>query len=191
MAGILEVRWHGRGGQGTVTAAKVLAEAAMAEGKNVQAFPEYGPERMGAPLRAYNRVSEMPMTIHCQVTNPAVVAVVDPTLLDTVDVTEGTTDDAVFIINTPQTPRELRGKLKLSGKQKIFCVDANGISIDTIGRIMPNTPMLGAVVKATGVIKLATLLEDIRASFGKKFSEKIIQSNLDAASRAYEEVKAE
>ncbi len=91
MAGILEVRWHGRGGQGTVTAAKVLAEAAMAEGKNVQAFPEYGPERMGAPLRAYNRVSEMPMTIHCQVTNPAVVAVVDPTLLDTVDVTEGTT----------------------------------------------------------------------------------------------------
>lgn len=191
MAGILEVRWHGRGGQGTVTAAKVLAEAAMAEGKNVQAFPEYGPERMGAPLRAYNRVSEMPMTIHCQVTNPAVVAVVDPTLLDTVDVTEGTTDDAVFIINTPHTPRELRGKLKLSGKQKIFCVDANGISIDTIGRIMPNTPMLGAVVKATGVIKLATLLEDIRASFGKKFSEKIIQSNLDAASRAYEEVRAE
>ncbi len=191
MAGILEVRWHGRGGQGTVTAAKVLAEAAMAEGKNVQAFPEYGPERMGAPLRAYNRVSEMPMTIHCQVTNPAVVAVVDPTLLDTVDVTEGTTDDAVFIINTPQAPGELRGKLKLSGTQKIFCVDANGISIDTIGRIMPNTPMLGAVVKATGVIKLATLLEDIRASFGKKFSEKIIQSNLDAASRAYEEVKAE
>jgi pyruvate ferredoxin oxidoreductase gamma subunit len=131
------------------------------------------------------------MTIHCQVTNPAVVAVVDPTLLDTVDVTEGTTDDAVFIINTPQKPGELRGKLKLSGKQKVFCVDANGISIETIGRVMPNTPMLGAVVKATGVIKLSTLLDDIRASFGKKFSEKIIQSNLDAASRAYEEVKAE
>ena len=191
MAEILEVRWHGRGGQGTVTAAKVLAEAAMAEGKNVQAFPEYGPERMGAPLRAYNRVSETPMTIHCQVTDPAVVAVVDPTLLDTVDVTDGATEDAIYIINTTQDPKDVRGKLKLAGKQKVFCVDANGISVKTIGRVMPNTPMLGAVVKATGVIKLGTLLDDIRKSFGKKFSEKIIQSNLDAASRAYEEVKAE
>jgi len=191
MAEILEIRWHGRGGQGTVTAAKVLAEASMAEGKNVQAFPEYGPERMGAPLRAYNRISVKPMTIHCQVTNPAVVAVVDPTLLDTVDVTEGTTPDAVFIVNTTATPKALRAKLKLKKTQKVFSVDANQISIDTIGRIMPNTPMLGAVVKATGVIKLATLVTDIRSSFGKKFSEKIIQSNLDAASRAYEEVVAE
>ncbi|HLB25229.1 MAG TPA: 2-oxoacid:acceptor oxidoreductase family protein, partial [Nitrospirota bacterium] len=121
MAGILEIRWHGRGGQGTVTAAKVLAEAVMAEGKNVQAFPEYGPERMGAPLRAYNRVSETPMTIHCQVTNPAVVAVVDPTLLDSVDVTEGATDDAVFVVNTPKAPAELRAKIKLRASQKIFC----------------------------------------------------------------------
>lgn len=191
MAEILEIRWHGRGGQGTVTAAKVLAEASMAEGKNVQAFPEYGPERMGAPLRAYNRICDKPMTIHCQVTNPAVVAVVDPTLLDTLDVTDGATGDAVFIINTTQTPSELRKKLKLKKAQKVFSVDANGISIDTIGRVMPNTPMLGAVCKATGVIKLKTLLSDIRSSFGKKFAEKIIQSNLDAASRAYEEVKAE
>ena len=191
MAEILEVRWHGRGGQGTVTAAKVLAEAAMAEGKNVQAFPEYGPERMGAPLRAYNRVSESPMTIHCQVTDPAVVAVVDPTLLDTVDVTDGATENAIYVINTPQDPTAVRAKLKLTGPQKVFCVDASKISIETIGRVMPNTPMLGAVVKATGVIKLDTLLSDIRKSFGKKFSDKIIQTNLDAASRAYEEVKSE
>ncbi|MGA2192576.1 MAG: 2-oxoacid:acceptor oxidoreductase family protein [Nitrospirota bacterium] len=191
MAEILEIRWHGRGGQGTVTAAKVLAEAAMAEGKNVQAFPEYGPERMGAPLRAYNRVSKLPMTIHCQVTDPAVIAVVDATLLDTVDVTDGATDDAVFVINAPRDPAELRTKLKLKATQKVFSVDANAISMETIGRVMPNTPMLGAVVKATGVIKLETLLTDIRASFGKKFSEKIIKSNLDAASRAYEEVKSE
>jgi len=190
MAEILEIRWHGRGGQGTVTAAKVLAEAAMAEGKNVQAFPEYGPERMGAPLRAYNRVSVKPMTIHCQVTNPAVVAVVDPTLLETVDVTEGTTPDAVFVVNTQMEPGALRTKMKLGKKQKLFCVDATKISIDTIGRVMPNTPMLGAVVKATGVIKLDTLLKDIKASFGKKFSDKIIQNNMDAASRAYEEVKS-
>src|SRR5512135_1445595 len=190
MAEILEIRWHGRGGQGTVTAAKVLAEASMAEGKNVQAFPEYGPERMGAPLRAYNRVSDAPMTIHCQVTDPAVVAVVDPTLLETVDVTDGATEGAVFIVNTTKAPGEIRGMLKLKGAQKVFCVDANGISKETIGRVMPNTPMLGAVVKATGVIKLETLLDDIKKSFGKKFSEKIIQSNTDAASRAYEEVKS-
>jgi pyruvate ferredoxin oxidoreductase gamma subunit len=191
MAEILEIRWHGRGGQGTVTAAKVLAEACMAEGKNVQAFPEYGPERMGAPLRAYNRVSGKPMTIHCQVTNPAVVAVVDPTLLDTVDVTDGATADATFIVNTQSDPGELRAKLKLKKTQKVFSVDANKISMDTIGRIMPNTPMLGALVKATGVIKLDTLLADIRTSFGKKFAEKIIQNNLDAADRAYKEVKSE
>jgi pyruvate ferredoxin oxidoreductase gamma subunit len=191
MAEILEVRWHGRGGQGTVTAAKVLAEAAMAEGRNVQAFPEYGPERMGAPLRAYNRVSAKPMTIHCQVTNPAVVAVVDPTLLETVDVTDGATPDATFIVNTLLEPGELRKKLKLKKSQKVFSVDATSISLETIGRVMPNTPMLGALVKATGVIKLETLLNDIRASFGKKFSERIIQNNLAAASRAYEEVKSE
>ena len=191
MAEILEIRWHGRGGQGTVTAAKVLAEASMAEGKNVQAFPEYGPERMGAPLRAYNRVSSLPMTIHCQVTNPAVVAVVDSSLLDSVDVTDGATDDAVFVVNTPVAPAKIRAKIGLKVGQKIFCVDANKISMDTIGRVMPNTPMLGAVVKATGVIKLDTLLSDIRASFGKKFSEAIIKNNLDAASRAYEEVESE
>ena len=191
MAEILEIRWHGRGGQGTVTAAKVLAEASMAEGKNVQAFPEYGPERMGAPLRAYNRICSLPMTIHCQVTNPAVVAVVDASLLETVDVTDGTTEDAVFIINSPAAPSEIRKKIGLKAGQKVFCVDANKISTETIGRVMPNTPMLGAVVKATGVIQLDTLLKDIRASFGKKFSEAIIKNNLDAASRAYEEVKSE
>jgi len=191
MAEILEIRWHGRGGQGTVTAAKVLAEASMAEGKNVQAFPEYGPERMGAPLRAYNRICDKPMTIHCQVTNPAVVAVVDPSLLDSVDVTEGATNDAVFVINTAKEPAELRKKMKLKKTQKVYSVDANTISVATIGRVMPNTPMLGAVAKATGVIKLKTLLEDIRASFGKKFSEVIIKNNLAAAERAYEEVKSE
>jgi len=191
MADILEIRWHGRGGQGTVTAAKVLAEASMAEGKNVQAFPEYGPERMGAPLRAYNRICDKPMTIHCQVTNPSVVAVVDASLLESVDVTDGATNDAVFIINTHVTPAELRKKMKLKKTQKVFSVDANSISIATIGRVMPNTPMLGAVAKATGVIQLKTLLSDIRASFGKKFSEVIIKNNLDAAEKAYEEVKSE
>jgi pyruvate ferredoxin oxidoreductase gamma subunit len=191
MAEILEIRWHGRGGQGTVTAAKVLAEAAMAEGRNVQAFPEYGPERMGAPLKAYNRISKKPMTLHCQVTDPAVVAVVDPTLIETVDVTEGTTKDAIFIINSLLSPAELRKKLKLKKTQTVFSVDANTISKETIGRVMPNTPLLGAVVKATGVIKLKTLEQDIRASFGKKFSDTIINNNVAAAIRAYKEVASE
>jgi pyruvate ferredoxin oxidoreductase gamma subunit len=131
------------------------------------------------------------MTLHCQVTNPAVVAVVDPTLIETVDVTDGATLDAVFVINTQKSPAELRKKLGLKKTQKVFSVDANRISIETIGRVMPNTPMLGALTKATGVINLDTLLKDIRASFGKKFSEKIINNNLDAARRAYEEVVSE
>ncbi|HEY3347477.1 MAG TPA: 2-oxoacid:acceptor oxidoreductase family protein [Nitrospirota bacterium] len=190
MAEILEIRWHGRGGQGTVTAAKVFAEAVTAEGGNVQAFPEYGPERMGAPLRAYNRISSEPMTLHCQPMNPAVVAIVDPTIMDAVDVTEGATDNAVYVVNTHRTPAEINERLQIKPGQKLFCVDANKISIETIGRVMPNTPLLGAVVRATSVIKLETLLSDIRKSFGKKFAEKIIQANLDAASRAYEEVKS-
>jgi pyruvate ferredoxin oxidoreductase gamma subunit len=190
MAEILEIRWHGRGGQGTVTAAKVFAEAATAEGCNVQAFPEYGPERMGAPLRAYNRISSEPMTLHSQPMNPAVVAIVDQTIMDAVDVTEGATDNAVYVVNTQRTPAEINERLHIKPGQRLFCVDANKISIETIGRVMPNTPLLGAVVRATNAIKLETLLSDIRSSFGKKFAEKIIQANLDAASRAYEEVKS-
>ena len=188
MADILEIRWHGRGGQGTVTAAKVFAEAITAEGGYVQAFPEYGPERMGAPLRAYNRISAEPMTLHCQPMNPAVVAIVDSTIMDAVDVTEGTTDNAVYVMNTNKTPQQINESLQIRPGQRLVCVDANKISLETIGRVMPNTPLLGAVVRATGAIKLETLLSDIRNSFGKKFAEKIIQANLDAASRAYEEV---
>lgn len=188
MAEMVEVRWHGRGGQGTVTAAKVFADACLSGGRHVQAFPEYGPERAGAPLRAYNRISEKELRMHCPVLNPNVVAVADATLLDAVNVAEGTPDDAVFVVNTSKTPKEVREKLKAKASQKIFTVDATKISVETIGRPMPNTPMLGALTKASGLLGINVLIEEITGSFGKKFAQKVIDANLTAAKRGFEEV---
>jgi pyruvate ferredoxin oxidoreductase gamma subunit len=185
---ITEVRWHARAGQGAVTAAKVLAEAAMAEGGYVQAFPEYGPERMGAPLRAYNRISDAPLTMHCQVTNPSVVIVVDRSLLESLDVTEGTPEDAVFLVNTTQSPEEVAKKLGRP-ENKIFTVDATQISMDTLGRPIPNTPLLGALARATGLVKLETLQKDLAKTLSKKFPEKIVKGNTESVKRAYKEVK--
>lgn len=189
MADTVEIRWHGRGGQGTVTAAKVLADACLSGGRFVQAFPEYGPERAGAPLKAYNRIGTKELRMHCPVLNPQVVSVVDATLLDTVDVTEGAVENAVFIVNTAKDPQEIRQKLGAKPGQRVFTVDATRIAMETIGKAFPNSPMLGAVVRVTGLVSLAHLLEDVRKSFGKKFSEKIIEGNLNAVRRGYEEVK--
>lgn len=185
----IEIRWHGRGGQGTVTAAKVLADACLSSGKNVQAFPEYGPERAGAPLRAYNRISSKPLRIHCPVTNPDIVSIVDATLIDSLNLSEGATDDAVFVVNTSKEPAEIRQKMGLKDTQKVYTVDASKIALETIGRPLPNSCMLGAIARATGLVDLDVLLEDVRGSFGSKFSEKIITANLEATRRGYEEVK--
>lgn len=187
---LTEIRWHGRGGQGAVTAAKVMAEVALKGGKNVQAFPEYGPERGGAPLTAYNRISDSVLRLHTAVTNPSVVVVIDPSLLDAVDVTEGAPPDATFVINTTHCPADIKKMLKLD-KQKVFTVDASKIALDTIKKPIPNTPMLGALAKATGLITLEDLLDDVKKSFGKKFGEQIINSNLEAVKRAYQEVVGE
>lgn len=189
MAETTEIRWHGRGGQGTVTAAKVLADACLSGGRHVQAFPEYGPERAGAPLRAYNRVSSHELRMHCPVLNPDVVTVVDATLLDSINITEGAKDATIFIINTTKDPKEIRTKLGAAASQKVITVDATKIAIDCFGRAMPNSPMLGALCKATGLITLDHLLDDVRKSFGKKFSQKVIDGNLEATRRGYEEVK--
>lgn len=189
MAETIEIRWHGRGGQGTVTAAKVLADACLSGGRYVQAFPEYGPERSGAPLRAYNRVSSRELRMHCPVLHPQVIAIADATLLDGVNVTEGAREDSVFIVNTSKEPSEIREKLKLLPTQKVYTVDATKIAIECFGRAMPNSPMLGAVCRVTGLVSLDALLEDVRKSFGKKFSQKIIDGNLEATRRGYEEVK--
>ena len=189
MADTLEIRWHGRGGQGTVTAAKVLADACLSGGRYVQAFPEYGPERAGAPLRAYNRISSHELRMHCPVLKPQVVCVADATLLDSINVAEGATDKAIFIVNSSKDPKEIRAKLNAESGQKVFTVDASKIAMECIGRALPNASMLGAICKVTGLITLDHLLDDVRKSFGKKFSQKIIDGNLEATRLGYEEVK--
>ena len=189
MAETVEIRWHGRGGQGTVTAAKVLADACLSGGRYVQAFPEYGPERAGAPLRAYNRISSNKLRMHCPVLEPDIVAVADATLLDSINTAEGAKENTIFLVNTSKDPKEIKEKLKAGQNQKVFSLDATKIAIECFGRAMPNSPMLGAVCKITGLITLEHLLEDVKKSFGKKFSQKIIDGNLEATKRGYEEVK--
>jgi len=188
MAENLEIRWHGRGGQGTVTAAKVFADACLSGGRHVQAFPEYGPERAGAPLRAYNRIASEEIRLHCPVISPNIVVVVDATLLDSIDITEGAKDDAAFIINSAKDPKEIRIKIKAKPTQRVITVDASKIAVETIGRTMPNAPMIGTVTKVSGLLNLESVLLDVKKSFGKKFSQKIIDGNLEATKRGYEEV---
>jgi pyruvate ferredoxin oxidoreductase gamma subunit len=189
MAENVEMRWHGRGGQGTVTAVKVFADACLSGGRYVQAFPEYGPERAGAPLRAFNRVSDKPLRLHCPVTKPNIVVVVDATLLDSVKITDGTPDDAAFIVNSSKDPKVIREKIKAKPTQKIFTIDATKISIETIGRPMPNASLVGTVAKVSGLLSLEAALIDVKKSFGEKFPQKIIDGNLEATRRGYEEVK--
>ncbi|MDX9714296.1 MAG: 2-oxoacid:acceptor oxidoreductase family protein [Dissulfurispiraceae bacterium] len=185
----IEVRWHGRGGQGTVTAAKVFADACLSGGRYVQAFPEYGPERSGAPLKAYNRIGDSELRMHCPVLHPGIVVIADSTLIDSIDVTEGVLDNGVFVVNTAKDPVEMRKKLNASANQKVYTIDATRIAIDSFGRPLPNSPLVGTLARITGIVSLETILEDVKKSFGKKFSQKIIDGNLDAAKRGYEEVK--
>ena len=189
---MVEIRWHGRGGQGAKTAALLFADAAMNSGKFIQAFPEYGPERMGAPVQSFNRLSEEPITLHCGITSPDIVIILDPTLIATVDVTAGLKDDGIIIINTLSSPEEIRKKMGIKGK-KIFTVDASGISKNTLGREIPNTPMLGALIKVSGLLAIKSVLDDTKKKLEKKFSSKpeLIEGNIQAIKRAYEEVKGE
>jgi len=189
MAKEIEIRWHGRGGQGTVTAAKVLADACLSGGGYVQAFPEYGPERAGAPIRAFNRISEKVIRMYGPVLHPKVVSIADATLIDSVNVTEGAPDDVIYLVNTSKDPKEVRQKLKAKDSQKVYTVDATKIAVECFGRPLPNSSMLGALCKATEVVSMDTLLDNVKKSFGKKFAQKIIDGNLDATRRGYEEVK--
>ena len=190
MANLVEVRWHGRGGQGAKTAALLLAEAAIAEGKYGQAFPEYGPERTGAPVRGFTRISDEQIRIHSAIQNPNVVIVLDQTLLDTIDVTEGTSSDAVIILNTNMSLEEIRKKLKISDR-KVYILNANQIAQQEIGRPIPNTVMLGALMKATGLMQMDTLINGLTKKFKHKFSKQVIDRNINAVKRAYEEVSEE
>jgi len=189
---ILEIRWHGRGGQGAKTAALLVADAALSSGKFVQAFPEYGPERMGAPVASFNRFSDKPITLHCGITNPKIVVVLDATLMGKVNVIDGMPEDGIIIVNTKEPPSKVRDDLKLKGS-KVFTVDASGISKETIGRDIPNTPMLGAFLKASGLLDFNETLKETEGKLKKKFASKpeVVEGNIKAIKRAYEEVKSE
>ena len=185
-----EIRWHGRGGQGAVTAAKMVAEVALGQQKYFQAFPEYGPERSGAPIVAFTRISDEPIQIFSGVEHPQIVAVLDPTLLSIIDVTTGAPDDAVVLINSDLPPARLRAKYKMQGR-RLYTVAATKIAVETIGRSIPNTPMVGALVRITGLFPLESVVEFMRAEFGKKFPPKVVEGNVSALTRAYEEVQGE
>lgn len=188
---MVEVRWHGRGGQGAKTAALLFGEAALATGKYIQAFPEYGPERMGAPVQSFDRISDNPITIHCGVINPNFVVVLDPTLMDCIPVTEGLTKEGKIIVNTSFTVNETAEKLGLDPKQ-VCVVDASKIARETIGMDIPNTPMFGALVKVIGNLDITGVLEDTKHKLELKFRHKpqVIEGNLNSIKRAYDEVKS-
>ncbi len=189
MAQMTEIRWHGRGGQGCKTAAYLLAEAAMGGGKYIQAFPEYGPERMGAPVRAFVRISDRPIRLHAPVTSPNVVVVLDPTLIGKVDILEGVPEDGTVVINTTESPQEIAQRVGAQGR-KVFTVPATQIALETIKRPIPNTVMLGALAKATGLMSVDSLKEQVKKQLGKKLRPEVLQGNLDAIDRAYQEVQS-
>lgn len=190
MGDILEIRWHGRGGQGTKTASLLLADAAFNTGKYVQGFPEYGPERMGAPITAYNRISGERCTVHSNIYEPDYVVVTDATLLSSVDVTRGLKKDGAIVINSDKEPEQLRPSLR-GWEGKIFTIDAANISLETLGSNYPNTPMLGAVVKVSGMIPEADFLAYMEGSFRHKFAAKpqVIDGNMRALERSMKEVR--
>lgn len=190
MGKVVEIRWHGRGGQGAKTASLLLADAAFNTGKFIQGFPEYGPERMGAPITAYNRISDEKLTIHSNIYEPDYVVVVDDTLIASVDVTSGLKEDGAIIINTTKSAEELKPLLK-GYKGKVCTIDARTISIDTLGKYFPNTPMLGAVVKVSKIMDEQEFLKDMVDSFKHKFAKKpeVVEGNIKALERSMQEVK--
>lgn len=184
---MIEVRWHGRGGQGAKTASQFLGEAALDTGKYIQAFPEYGPERAGAPMRSYTRISEKPIYIHSSVTNPEIVAVIDPTLITAADVTEGLGKDGILLVNTDKSPQDIRKETGFT-KGKVGTVDATKIALETLKLPMPNMPMLGALLKASPLVSIEELSERVKAKFLKKIGEQKTNANLEGIKRAYNEV---
>ena len=188
MQQLTEIRWHARAGQGAVTAAKLVAETALELDRYIQAMPEYGPERMGAPIQAFTRISAEPIEIHNNIEHPGVVVVLDETLLPIVDVTSGLLDDGVIIVNTCSSPEVLRAALGVK-HARVASVDASGISKDTLKRDMPNTPMIGALASLTGLFTLDQVSAHLAKTFGKKFSQDVIDANVAAVTRAYSEVQ--
>jgi len=183
---MLEIRWHGRGGQGAWTASELLARAAVYEGKYIQSFPEFGPERMGAPVAAFTRISTEPTRIHCAVYNPDVVAVLDPTLLKTVPVADGLDSEGDIIVNSKDSPVEIR-KILNTDKGKVWSVPATDIAIKVLGAPITNTALLGAVARVTGIVSLESMEKIVRERFRKDIAEK----NFVVVKEAYRKVRSE
>ncbi|MEZ3487204.1 MAG: 2-oxoacid:acceptor oxidoreductase family protein [Lachnospiraceae bacterium] len=190
MSNLTEIRWHGRGGQGAKTAALLLADVAFQTGKYVQGFPEYGPERMGAPITAYNRISDAQIRVHSNIYDPQYVVVVDESLLEAVDVTSGLKKEGAILINTARPREEIIPHLK-GYEGKVCTIDAHKVSMATMGRYFPNTPLLAAIVKVAGIMDEETFLREMRASFSHKFASKpeVIDGNMAALKMALEEVQ--
>lgn len=187
----IEIRWHGRGGQGAKTAALLLADVAFKTGKNVQGFPEYGPERMGAPITAYNRISSDEIRVHSNIYHPDYVVVVDETLLHTVDVTAGLKEQGAIVVNTPKSLQEIAPQLN-GYKGKVYTVDARKISVETLGKNFPNSPMLAAIVAVSKVMDKDTFIREMKNSYQHKFAKKpeVIDGNMKALEVAYDTVIA-
>jgi 2-oxoacid:acceptor oxidoreductase gamma subunit (pyruvate/2-ketoisovalerate family) len=181
-----EFRWHGRGGQGAWTASELLARAAISEGKYIQSFPEFGPERMGAPVKAYTRISDKPIRLHCAVYNPDLSIVMDPTLLATVPVANGLGNEGILIINSPEDPKIMKEKLKMI-HGSIWTVSATDIAMKILGRAITNTAMLGVVARATGIVKM----ESIEKAVQNRFPGPLAEKNMGVINKAYKEAKSE
>jgi len=190
MANVVEIRWHARGGQGAKTASELLAEAAFNTGKFVQGFPEYGPERMGAPITAYNRISDKKIRVHSNIYEPDFAVVLDESLIECVDLTAGLKESGAIIINTSKTPEEIKSTLG-GYKGKVCTIDARTISEATIGRYFPNTPLLAAIVKVSGIMSDDAFIADMEKSIKSKFASKpqVVEGNMNCVKRALSEVK--
>ncbi len=189
MSKLTEIRWHGRGGQGAKTAALLLADVAFQAGKQVQGFPEYGPERMGAPITAYDRISDTEIRVHSNIYDPDYVAVVDDTLLHSVNVTGGLKENGGILINTQKSKDEIMPLLK-DYKGAVYAIDARKVSMETLGKYFPNTPMLAAMVKISGVMEIDVFLREMKTSLEHKFARKpeVLEGNMKALNMAIEEV---
>lgn len=188
---MIEIRWHGRGGQGAKTAALLLAEVAFSIGKNAQGFPEYGPERMGAPITAYNRISDKPIRVHSNIYEPDYVVVVDESLMDHIDVTAGLKPEGAIIVNSTREKSEVEAQIRAKGyKGAVYVLDAHYVSMKALGRYFPNSPMLAAVVKVSGFLSEEVFLTQMEASFRHKFAKKpeVVTGNMEALRLALQEV---
>ncbi|HHX92850.1 MAG TPA: pyruvate synthase [Clostridiales bacterium] len=190
MKGLTEIRWHGRGGQGAKTAALLLADVAFSMGAEVQGFPEYGPERMGAPITAYNRISDEPIRVHSNIYEPDYVVVVDETLLEDIDVTAGLSKDGAVIVNTAKDAEEIKPLLK-GYEGRVCTIDARKVSMEALGMYFPNSPMLAAVIKVSGIMPEEKFMEEMQSSYEHKFASKpeVIKGNMKALELALVEVK--